>query len=240
MSEEYIPAIITASLALLAAVLAQLLGHWLNKRRKDIQFNKEIYQFLIAPNLSEVILYYETERNFKKNHDVEKTIEIEYILDNIYNQVQYADTQLLQCFFNLDSSNHFYSARGEEKERAQLYLLLWYMEYARKVIKNLPKGKNKEMINKVEEYEKLYGIWYILSDMVGYKLSKDFMSYDFYYSSFVKEHVKLDELIKLVDQFLITDERRTFILWMINNIEYKDQGATMQYPFDKTKELINT
>ena len=128
LSEEYIPAIITASVALFAAVLAQFIGHILNKKRQDNIFNMEVYQNFIAPYLSDVFLYYETETNFRKGHDVEKNINIEGLIDRISMQKQYGDVKLLQCFFDMKVPEYFFDGRGGTKKRSIIYLIFWYLD----------------------------------------------------------------------------------------------------------------
>lgn len=55
--ESYIPAIITSSVALTAAILAQFLNNWLTYRRENKKYKKEIYEKFISEYLMDILAY---------------------------------------------------------------------------------------------------------------------------------------------------------------------------------------
>lgn len=70
-------AILTATVAFVAAVCAQWISHLFSKLRERTKENNEIIQELILPNINDVILYLETETHYRKEHDVEIEIKPE-------------------------------------------------------------------------------------------------------------------------------------------------------------------
>jgi hypothetical protein len=173
---SYIPAIITASVALIAAVGAQFLSHILTARREKIKDNKTIYQEYISPFLNEVLFYFETETDWRKGHDVERTIDGDGLVEQLSDKIKYGDPNLLNSIYKYTSSITFFDGRGEAKNINKLKTFFWYLNYSSQIIQNL-KLENRELIEKINYTSKMYGIWAILTDLYGFYSATKFLSW---------------------------------------------------------------
>lgn len=220
MNEAYIPAIITASVALLAATGAQFLSHYLNIKREKKKNENEIYQEFIYPFLPEVLLYYDTETNFRKGHDVEQEVNLQDLLIRISQKVSYGNLKLLSAFYQIKKTDHFFDGRGYSKERNILRFMFWYLNYAIEILKEKQKKEKSDLLLEVERVQKLYGLWILLAEEMDFPLATELMKYDFYfYQSFLQE-IDVDILREIIEIEPGLDKRRAnFLKIMIREWE---------------------
>ncbi|RAU91039.1 hypothetical protein [Paenibacillus sp. YN15] len=127
---NYIPAIITASVALIAAVGTQFISHFLTAKREKDKENKSIYQEFITPFLSDVLFYFSTETDWRKEHDVERTIDRDQVVQQIAEKISFGDSNLINAIFDYTSSITFFDGRGESKNTSVLIVFFWYLNYS--------------------------------------------------------------------------------------------------------------
>ncbi|MEC3884596.1 hypothetical protein VKA52_12755 [Halobacillus sp. HZG1] len=233
---QYIPAIITASVALLAAIGAQFLSHFLNSKREKNKEKSEVYQEFIYPFLPEVLLYYHTETNFRKGHDVEKEVSLNSLLEKISLKVSYGNMKLLTYYYEARKYEYFFDGRGWSKERNLLRFLFWFLDYSANILKGM-KPREEEMYKEVIKTQKLYGIWVLVSEELEFDNSIEFMKYDFLLSDQFLKEINLKRLKKLVDNdFPQDDDRIRLLKEIISVFEEEDIGT---FPIlDELKEHI--
>lgn len=203
MSSEYIPPIITASFALLAAIGAQFLAHYLQNKRIDQEKNNKVYQELIFPFLSEILIFYEIETSFRKGHHIEKKIDAKDFVERISKKIQYSDMKLLARYNELIKSEHFYDAKGDIRE---IYTLKFFYEYLSYSLEIMEKNKFKEieLFKQIDITRKQYGIWILISEDIGYQSAIEVMSFDF----LIPEEFYLNSLLNNLNE-LISSESKT-------------------------------
>lgn len=225
--ENFIPAIITASVALIAATGAQILSHILTARRSRREKERDIYQEFIFPFLSKVLLYYSTETNFRKLHDIEKAVDLDNLINDISSKVSYGNLKLLSCQYEIEKTDHFFDGRGGSKERNVLRFLFWFLDYCYEVISNMKDVEDnvhEKMLKEIIEKQKLYGIWILVSEEYHLPYSDDvieFMKYDFFYFDLIPEY-SIGLIRELVDTEPGVDRRRLdFLNRLINHVDIK-------------------
>lgn len=211
--ESYIPAVITASVALIAATGAQILSHILSARRSVRENERSIYQEFIFPFLSKVLLYYSTETNFRKAHDVEKEVDLDKLVKDISGKVSYGNLKLLSCQYEIEKTIHFFDGRGGSEERNTLRFLFWFLDYCYQVISNMKDVEDyvrENMLREIRRNQKLYGIWILVAEEYHTPYSHDaieFMKYDFFYYDLLPEY-PIELIRELIDIEIAVDKRR--------------------------------
>lgn len=198
MNEDYIPAIITASVALIVAVGAQFLSHWLTKSRERELNNDIIYQEFIYPFLPEVLLYYDTETNFRKGHDVEKEVDIEQLLKRISQNVSFGNMRLLSAYYDIKKREHFFDGRGFGKERNTLKFMFWYLDYTLEIL-DRKNSKIEGLISEIKRIQKLYGLWVLMAEESELPEATNLMAFDFYLNDDFFQNISIESLRRLVD-----------------------------------------
>jgi hypothetical protein len=204
---SYVPAIITASVALIAAVGAQFISHYLTAKREKSKDYKTIYQEFISPTLSDVLFYFVTETDWRKGHDVEKTIDSENVMERISKKISYGDSNLINALYSYTSFITFFDGRGEAKNTSILNTFFWYLNYASFIINNL-KNVNKEILERVTYTQKMYGLWTILSDSFGFSTATNILSWKWAW-----EHIEFlnSQPIENLKQILNNDEGHKYL-----------------------------
>ncbi|MFY0800925.1 hypothetical protein [Peribacillus frigoritolerans] len=108
MVEAYIPAIITASVALIAAVGAQFLNSWLTQKRDEKKYLKECYQNLFGPIYSRLwqlvqIDIGDNNPQSKTGHDEEWNKIFQMFDEN----KKYASAELIETFFEINPTYRY-------------------------------------------------------------------------------------------------------------------------------------
>ncbi|RAS75226.1 hypothetical protein [Priestia endophytica] len=185
--------------AFVGAVIAQVLSHWFSVRREKSKSNKEIYQEFVYPFLTEVILFYETETDFRRGHDVEKEIPISGVIEKMSKKISYGNTKLMSAFHSYKSSSYFFDGRGYGQERELIKLLFWYLDCVVNVLNKLPK-KDKETIHKVKDIQKHYGIWYLVFEKLdSYEDAVKFMQLKDSFPKCYMKNLSIDDLHWIID-----------------------------------------
>lgn len=227
VNEDYIPAIITASVALVVAVGAQFLSHWLTKCREAKVNRDAIYQEFIYPILPEVLLYYDTETDFRKGHDVEREVDIEGLLNRISQKVSFGNMKLLSAYYKIKKKDHFFDGRGFGRERNTLRFMFWYLDYSLEIL-NKREPRIEEFISNVKKTQKLYGLWFLLAEESEFPQATSAMKFDFYLSNDFFQEISIEYLKELIDLDAgpgSYNRRSDFVKYIIEKWRSEAKGA---------------
>lgn len=144
---NYVPAIITASVALIAAILAQVLNNVLTNKREEKKHYRDIYGELIADKLNLFIEYAYMFRNPMSEDEIEEK-SLEKIINKFEGDIQYFNPRL-QLNYSYYKINEYIDGSNEEiKRRLEFEIAFHFIVYAKTVIK-------KAKINTDEGYDTL-------------------------------------------------------------------------------------
>ncbi|MGR6338162.1 hypothetical protein ACU5CE_09935 [Priestia megaterium] len=186
--------------AFIGAVIAQVLSHVFSIVRENNTYNKKVYQEFIYPFVTDVVLFYKTETNFRKGHDVEKEIDLEKLIEDMSEKISYGNMKLMSAIYHYQSSSHFFDGRGGTQERERLKVFFWYLDYTVYILNKLPK-KDNEMIEEIINVQKHYAIWYLVFEKLDvYEETVEFMQYDFYFPKWYMDKLSIDELRMVIEE----------------------------------------
>lgn len=169
-------AIFTATVAFVAAMLAQLLSHNLTRRRENIKDKKIVVQELVLPVLNDVILYIDTEMDFRKGHDVEVEIDSKEIIRKISNNVKYGNSKLINAIFKYKQSVTFFDGRGGNERRQTYSVFYFFLDYAIDVL-HRSDYTDEYLLDIIDKSQKLSGLAYLLMDLLGVEEALRILSY---------------------------------------------------------------
>ena len=134
MDANYAPAIITASVALIAAILAQVLNNVLTIKREEKKNYRDIYGKLIANKLNLFIEYAYMFRNPMSEDELEEK-SLERIIDKFEEDIQYFNPRL-QLNYSYYKIHQYMDGSSEEiKRRLEFEIAFHFIVYAKTVIK---------------------------------------------------------------------------------------------------------
>ncbi len=209
-------AILTATVAFVAAICAQWISHLLTKLRARTKENNEIIQELILPNINDVILYLETATHYRKEHDVEAEIKPEEITERIKGNIKYGNSELVNALYNYQHSITYFDGKGDSDSKQIFELFFVFLKYAKEILKK-SSYTNDYLLELIDKSQKLYGISYVLlecnRDML-FILSHSWL-WEKTYITTIPEHT-LDSLI--LDKDLEVSKREHLNLVILNII----------------------
>ncbi|MDQ0885917.1 hypothetical protein QFZ81_001005 [Paenibacillus sp. V4I9] len=170
-SNPYLTSIVTASVAFAAAVVAQIISHWLTKKRENIKYNKEVYQKLYAPILFELYVYLDVKTAYTRVHDIKPGIEVSVIKENILKHINvnlmYGTPQIISAFHNVKYYDyHEDLCVGNLQSIAEIELFWCMLDQLYRLNE---KTKLFDPINKntLVKYKFHYILWAIISKLRG-------------------------------------------------------------------------
>lgn len=237
MNGAYIPAIITASVALIAATAAQFLSHLFHAKRERKNRENDIYQEFIYPFIPEVLLYYDTS-TYRKGHDIETEVVLENLLERISQKVSYGNMKLLLYSYETKKWDYLFDGRGWSKNRNMLKFIFWYLDYSVEILKN-KKPVEETLLSEIIQVQKYYGIWALVSEEIDYDLSVRFMSSDYLFQKVV-ENIEMKGLRHLVDSNEIVNVQRAHVLKKVI-MELQEQKETANiHGLNELKAVIDS
>ncbi|MFD0694977.1 hypothetical protein ACFQZT_12795 [Paenibacillus sp. GCM10027628] len=170
-SNPYTSAIITASTAFIAAVIAQIISHWLTKKRENHKYNKEVYQKLYAPILFELYVYLDVRTAFRRVHDIKPGIEISEIKENILNHINtnlmYATPQIISAFHNVKYYDYHEDLRVGNLQVIAEIELFWCMLDQLFRLNEKTKLFDRNNKDTLVKYNFHYILWTVISILRG-------------------------------------------------------------------------
>ncbi|MGG3572849.1 hypothetical protein ABES80_10240 [Bacillus gobiensis] len=126
--KEYIPAIITASVALIAAVGAQFLNNYFTHRRENKNYLKEVYDNIYSKNLVLIMQYFNVKFTYKGYHDRKDGIDVEEILQKVINNLEekteYLSPKNLFLLEKIKREEYMYDGFGNTLENKYMLISL--------------------------------------------------------------------------------------------------------------------
>lgn len=217
---------------------AQLLSHYLQSKRIKKEKYTLIYQELVFPFLPEVLIYYETQTDFRKGHDVIKNVNVEELINSIRKKIQFGNIKLLIQYNELIKANYFYDARGDMKE---INTLKFFYEYLSDVVLILKRMKKDDNLTKsVELTLKKYGIWILVSGEIGYEDATNLMTYDFLINSNFYEEIpkkSLDSLVAESEDFP-SNKRENILSRLVEAFYKENEDMEIEYVNKLNESLL--
>lgn len=162
--------------------------------------NNEIIQEYILPNLNEVMLYIDTETHFRKGHDVEVEVIPEEIIKTIESKVKYANKYLVNALFDYQNSYSYFDGRGEAKNLAIFKVFYFFLDYSLAILKK-SSFENEYLLSKISKRLKLYGISFILTDLVGKEETINVLSYNWAWRSDAFDRIPIHQLERILKDY---------------------------------------
>lgn len=158
--------IITLLAAILGAIIAQSLAHFLSLKREREKDGKIVFQEYITPFLNQVLLYYETETHFRKGHDVEVVINRRDLIDKVESKISYGGPHTLKSLLEYKNSQTFFDGRGFSQDYCTYNLFFWYLDDSLKILENI-RDMDEIYLSQIRLVQKKYAIWSILTELYG-------------------------------------------------------------------------
>lgn len=134
MDITYIPAIITASIALLAAILAQSLNNYFTIRRENQKYYREIYEKLISKRMHKFLEYsYLYNSPFDDEYLVKKDLSV--IILDMEDSLHYlnGELQMLHSYYKI---NRYLDDANENIEKElQFQIAFFYIRYSMEIFR---------------------------------------------------------------------------------------------------------
>ncbi|RPK08295.1 hypothetical protein [Priestia endophytica] len=147
MNETYIPAIITASVALIAAIGVQFLNNRLTYKREEKKYLRECYQNLFGPIYSKLwsLIHIEITSHYRPEYE-EEWKKIFKMFDE---SKKYASVELMETFFEINPTYRY----GNERIRFAFFFFRELDLIMDSLKINSPKSKNlKKLIIALETW----------------------------------------------------------------------------------------
>lgn len=166
--ENYIPAIITASVALIVGIGAQFLNSWLTYRRENKKYYMEVYENFISVYFFDVLLYVDTHTNPRISHNGELKIDIANTLDEMMSNIHYGNNILQSLHLDKKTLKHFYDPAGDFKEKNEIKTCFYFLLYAKTIFRKIGLKLMPDVKYRLEYNIRMYGYWYLDSEQNGY------------------------------------------------------------------------
>ncbi|MEF7494360.1 hypothetical protein V4V34_07205 [Lysinibacillus sphaericus] len=172
MDANYLPAIITASIALIAAISAQFLNNELTNNREERKYYRDIYGNLIADKLNLFIEYAYMFRNPMSDEELEEK-NIERIINKFESDIQYFNPRL-QLNYSYYKINGYIEGSSEElKKRLEFELAFHFIMYAKQVIKKAKINTDRNYDVLLQNVASTFAYLAIGTNFKGFELTKN-------------------------------------------------------------------
>lgn len=225
--------------AIVGAVAGQLLSHFFTKRRDKQKEARETFQKFIYPSLNDVILYYDTETNFRKAHDVERNIDSKELANDISKNIKYGNSKLIGAIIQYNSSITFFDGRGNSEEVDRLKMYFWFLDFSLDTIKKMGM-LDHSIAKKIKLTQKKYGIWGILTDIYGVN-AIEILQYDWMWKDSFLENYSLKRLRIFMEMNYFDSDLKDFIFELKYAFEMKPEnhGNTPEHINELFDEYLN-
>lgn len=157
------PALITASAAFIAGILAQILSHGFTIKRENDKYRREIYQNLYAPILLDVYMYFDLKTFFKKNPTIpdlnEKKL-MDDILNHIEKNIKYASPELISIYQSVKKYEILHDNLGSKDINVGLLLFIYLNDLYK--INQKTKLFTSGIKRKLVQNQVYYGLWALI------------------------------------------------------------------------------
>lgn len=169
MNETYIPAIITASVALLAAISAQILNNWLTYRRENKKYLKEVYEKFLSEYFIDILTYARISTQPRKEHDTNGDVNISAIIAEMFKKSHYGDKHIQSLNLEYNTLYYMEDLKGDSKEITQLKICYYFLLYSKKILKQIHFNLEPIVKHQLTHSIKVFSYLYICSTMRDYE-----------------------------------------------------------------------
>jgi hypothetical protein len=208
--ESYIPATITASVAIIAAVGAQLLNNYLTHRRENKKYLKEVYEKFISEFFTDVITYAHISSLPRRAHDTKGEVEISSVLDDMFNKVHYGNKHLQSLHLQYKTLNYMEDFRGDAEVITHLKICYFFLLYCKEIFKKIGFKLEPNVKGQLLFDIRLFSYLYIYSETRDYDEARNNMTSIRMLHLSILEKYSLRYLHKLVTGFN-TEENEKFL-----------------------------
>ncbi|MEI2467404.1 hypothetical protein, partial [Niallia taxi] len=112
--ENYLPAIITSSTALIVAFIGQIYNNHLTIKRENKKYKKEVYEELISEHFIDFLAYPAAVARLIDDELIEREINISEKLNDMFSKIHYGDSKLQSIYLSYSTlgymtENHTYN-----------------------------------------------------------------------------------------------------------------------------------
>jgi hypothetical protein len=164
-NSSVVPAILTASATLVGAFLgagaAQYFSHWLTIKRENLKGNKESYQKLFAPIVSDVFEYYDISTSYQMDDlkwGVTNYGYLERIFNHIGKNLMFATPEIISAYHSYRYTENFEDNSGFSNDLKQLNLILVFINELI-ILSEKQLIYNEDTIHMLIKYYLYYYIW---------------------------------------------------------------------------------
>ncbi|MGG2061662.1 hypothetical protein [Priestia megaterium] len=170
---NYIPAIITASVALIVGVGAQFLNNWLTGRREKKKYLREVYENFISEFFVDILAHLNVSNQPRPDHDVKKDVNISTVIDEMFKKVHYGDRNLQSLSLERKTSKYLDDYKGDTEEILQIKICYFFLLYSQRIFKKIKFKLDLGVKFQLEHSIKEYAYWYICSEVKTYEEAKN-------------------------------------------------------------------
>ena len=237
MVPSLVPAIITATVAFIAAIIAQFLSHHFTRKREEVKEYKQVNQELIFPNLNDVIIFIETETNFRKGHDVEETVDPNKIIKEFQSKISYGNTSLITALHRYRNSIAYFDGRGEAQNMRTFEVFFTYLGYAEESLKK-SHFDDDYLLKLIKDNQKIYGISFLLADLIGKEGTFKLLSHRWLWSYDFLDRISISLLEELITNYNNNSVDNHRLLCFVNVIKEGFYESSDLEGMDILKDLI--
>lgn len=164
---SYIPAIITASVALIAAVLAQVLNNWLTHRRESKKYLKEVYGNFISKFFADIITYAYVNATPGKGHETKGEVDISAVLEEMFKLIHYGDKHLQALHLEYNTWRYMEDNKGDMKEIIQFKICYYFLLYSKEILGKINFPLEATIYHTLNHSIKEFGYLYVCANLKG-------------------------------------------------------------------------
>lgn len=166
---SYIPAIITASVALIAAVLAQVLNNWLTYKRENKNYLKEVYGNFISKFFADIITFVHVNSTPGRGHETKGEVDISAVLEEMFKVVHYGDRHIQALHLEYNTWRYMEDNKGDSEAILQLKICYHFLLYSKTIFNKIDFPLELTTIHTLNYSIKAYGYLYICSEIKGFE-----------------------------------------------------------------------
>ncbi|WP_025783340.1 hypothetical protein [Sporosarcina sp. D27] len=197
---SYIPAIITASVAFLAAIIAQVVNNYFVISRDNKNYHKQIHSNLISNYLANILrnIYLYNKPFDEKNN----------IFPDLHNTILLMEKDLkyfnpkLQSRYSIYTVNRFLSdANSNIEKRLEFEIAFYFLQYAKEIFIKSNIQTEEDFIEMLNYAAKNFAYLAICTELEGYNIAKNNLISINQFSIDVLEVYTIEELSNIMNDY---------------------------------------
>lgn len=175
--ENYLPAIITSSTALIVAFIGQIYNNHLTIKRENKKYKKEVYEELISEHFIDFLAYPAAVARLIDDEVIEREINISEKLNDMFSKIHYGDSRLQSIYLSYSTlgymtENHTYN---NELKSMQFRICYSFLLYSKKIFKQINFKLENTVKHTLIQTIKEYAVLSIYSKEKSYEEAKNML-----------------------------------------------------------------